>query len=69
MENLFARLVAVPARRFLRMKRSVSLLVTDRELTGQGQIAEGPYQCPILVQWARADGRQRSIEMTLTRLR
>jgi thiamine phosphate synthase YjbQ (UPF0047 family) len=68
MENLFARLVAVPARRFLRMKRSVSLLVTDRELTGQGRIAEGPYQCPILVQWARADGRQRSIEMTLTRL-
>jgi thiamine phosphate synthase YjbQ (UPF0047 family) len=69
MENLFARLVAVPARRFLRMKRSVSLLVTDRELTGEGTIAEGPYQCPILVQWARADGRQRSIEMTLTRLR
>jgi hypothetical protein len=51
------------------MKRSVSLLVTDRELTGQGKIAEGPYQCPILVQWARADGRQRSLEMTLTRLR
>jgi thiamine phosphate synthase YjbQ (UPF0047 family) len=69
MENLFARLVAVPARRFLRMKRSVSLLVTDREFRGQGTIAEGPYQCPILVQWARADGRKRSIDMTLTRLR
>jgi hypothetical protein len=68
-ENLFARLVAVPARRFLRMKRSVSLLVTDRELRGNGTIAEGRYQCPILVQWARADRRQRSIEMTLTRLR
>jgi thiamine phosphate synthase YjbQ (UPF0047 family) len=68
-ENLFARVVAVPARRFLRMKRSVSLLVTDRELRGRGTIAEGPYQCPILIQWARADHRQRSIEMTLTRLR
>jgi thiamine phosphate synthase YjbQ (UPF0047 family) len=50
MERAFARLVAVPARRFLRMKRSVSLLVTDRRQRGRGAIAEGTYQCPILLQ-------------------
>jgi thiamine phosphate synthase YjbQ (UPF0047 family) len=69
MERAFARVMAVPARRFLRMKRSVSLLVTDRGQNGQGALAEGTYQCPILLQWARADGRRRMLEVTLTRLR
>jgi thiamine phosphate synthase YjbQ (UPF0047 family) len=68
MEALVARLLAVPARRFLRMKRSVSLLVSDHEHAGSGSIASGRYQCPILVQWRKAPRAQRWIDITLTRL-
>lgn len=65
LERLFARAIAVPAGRFLRMKRSVNLRI--RESEGRGVIADGRYQSPILVQWHRADGRVRELEATLTR--
>jgi hypothetical protein len=67
-EDLVARVARVPARRFLRMKRSVSLLVSDRCSPGYGQIADGTYQSPILVQWSTANGRCRAVDVTLTRL-
>jgi thiamine phosphate synthase YjbQ (UPF0047 family) len=69
MEKAFARVVAATARHFLRMKRSVSLPISDRQTVECGALAEGTYQCPILVQWAKADGRRRTIDITLTRLR
>jgi len=65
LERLFARAIAVPAGRFLRMKRAVNLRV--RESDGRGVIADGRYQSPILVQWHRADARVRTIEATVTR--
>lgn len=65
LERLFARAIAVPAGRFLRMKRSVNLRI--RESDGRGVIADGRYQSPILVQWNRADSRVRELEATLTR--
>jgi thiamine phosphate synthase YjbQ (UPF0047 family) len=65
LERLFARAIAVPAGRFLRMKRSVNLRI--RESDGRGVIADGRYQSPILVQWHRAASRARTIEATLTR--
>ena len=65
LERLFARAIAVPAGRFLRMKRAVNLRV--RESDGRGVIADGRYQSPILVQWRRADGRVRTLDATLTR--
>jgi len=68
-EKVLARLIAIPARRFLRMKRSVSLLISDRETPGRGVIAEGRYQCPILVQWQKAERQQRALDVTVTRLR
>jgi hypothetical protein len=68
MERVLARLIAVPARRFLQMKRSVSLLVSDKKVPGRGMIAEGMYQSPILVQWRKAADGQRFIDVTLTRL-
>lgn len=68
LEKAFACLVGVPARRFLRMKRSVSLLVSDGVESGRGALAEGAYQCPIVLQWAKADAQQRTIDVTLTRL-
>jgi len=68
-EAIMARVIRVPARRFLRMKRSVSLLVSDYGHAGSGAIASGRYQCPILVQWHKASRACRWIDITLTRLR
>jgi thiamine phosphate synthase YjbQ (UPF0047 family) len=68
-EKVLARMIAFPARRFFQMKRSVSLLVSDRGTAAQGDVVGGAYQSPILVQWHKAPGRQRLIDITLTRIR
>lgn len=67
-ETVAARAIGFPARRFLKMKRCVSLLVSDLDTPGRGTIVEGRYQCPILVQWRKSMARQRMIDVTLTRL-
>ena len=64
-ERLFARLMAVPAARRLRLKRSLSLLVTD--FGGDAHIVRGTYQSPILIQWGAAPARRRALEITLSR--
>jgi hypothetical protein len=66
-ERVLARALAVPASRFLRMKRSVDLLVSDSNSPGRGAVVEGTYQAPIMVQWRRADGGERQVTVTLTR--
>jgi len=66
-ENVLSRAIAMPASRFLRMKRSVSLLVSDRDTEGQGTVIEGTYQSPILVQWHRGARRSRVLDVTVTR--
>jgi hypothetical protein len=67
LETVLAQAIAMPAARFLRMKRSVSLLVSDRQTPGTGAIVEGTYQSPILVQWHRGGRRVRTLDVTLTR--
>lgn len=67
-EKLLARTLAVPAARFLRMRRSVSLLVSERP-DGTNGLIEGTYQSPILVQWQRAPRQARLLDVTLTELR
>ena len=66
-ESVLSRAIGVPAARFLRMKRSVSLLVSDRQEAGRGAIVEGIYQSPILVQWHRGEQPTRTLDVTLTR--
>ena len=66
-ETVLSQAIAMPAARFLRMKRSVSLLVSDRQSPGTGAIIEGTYQSPILVQWHRGARRVRHLDITLTR--
>lgn len=68
-EKLASRVLAFPASRFLRMKRSVSLLVSDRGEEGRGRPVQGTYQSPILVQWSQAQRKQREIDVILTRFR
>ncbi|HVN75949.1 MAG TPA: hypothetical protein VMT19_06505 [Thermoanaerobaculaceae bacterium] len=64
-ETLLARAMAVPARRFLRLKRSVSLLVSDAD--GAAGVVRGTYQNPILIQWASAPRRRRTVVLRLSR--
>src|SRR5215211_5829797 len=66
-ESVLSRAISMPASRFLRMKRSVSVLVSDRNHAGQGAIVEGTYQSPILVQWHRGTRPSRVLDVTLTR--
>jgi thiamine phosphate synthase YjbQ (UPF0047 family) len=66
-ERVIDKCFAVPAERFLRMKRSVSLLVNEDEANGEGTIVQGRYQSPILVQWRKSDPQSRRLKVTLTR--
>ena len=67
LEKLLARTVAVPASRVFRIRRSISLLVAERDDGRPGPV-EGAYQSPILVQWQRPARPARALEVTLTRL-
>jgi thiamine phosphate synthase YjbQ (UPF0047 family) len=66
-EKVLARTLAVPAARFFRMRRSISLLLAE---AGAGRLApvEGVYQSPILVQWQRAPQQTRTLDVTVTGL-
>ena len=66
-ERVIDKCFAVPAERFLRMKRSVSLLVNEDEANGEGTIVQGRYQSPILVQWRKSEPQSRRLKVTLTR--
>ncbi len=67
LERLLARVMALPADRLFRMKRSVNLLVSDYDSPGEGAITDGTYQSPILIQWGQAPSRTRHLEITLSR--
>jgi hypothetical protein len=67
LESVLSQAIAMPASRFLRMKRAVSLLVSDRDSPGRGAILAGRYQSPILVQWHRAPRPVRALDVSLTR--
>lgn len=66
-EQIVSRFFGAPARHFLRMKRSISVPVSDRDTPGAGYLAQGQYQSPILVQWRRSESRARQVDIILTR--
>ncbi len=66
-ERLVARALEAPVSRFLRMKRSVDLLVSDSSTPGRGTVVEGTYQTPIMVQWRPARQGTRAVDVTLSR--
>jgi len=65
LERMLSRLLAVPAERFLRMKRTVSIPVSQP--SGRDGLLYGTYQSPILVQWKKAEGQQRRLRISLVR--
>ncbi len=64
-ERLLARAMAVPARRFLRLKRAVSLAVSDGDGSSAG-VVRGAYQNPILIQWAAPARGARTVTLRVT---
>jgi len=65
-EAFVTRLMAIPASRRLRFKRSLSLPVALNP-EGHGQIVTGRYQSPILIQWAAAPRQVRNLHLRLSR--
>ncbi len=62
-ERVADALVQKAALHYLRMKREVSLPVTDGDLSGQaGMVVQGTYQSPILVQWKQPRSGVRRLE-------
>ncbi|HYE58384.1 MAG TPA: hypothetical protein VD948_07745 [Rhodothermales bacterium] len=69
-ERLTDALVRKAALKYLRMKRAVSLPVSDQDLTGQaGAVVQGTYQSPILVQWHRPRTGVRLLEARIVAFR
>ncbi len=69
LEKILSKFIAYPAERFLRMKRRISLYISESNAKGVGQIVHGTYQSPILVQWKPADNQTRSVDVTITRFK
>jgi len=65
-ERLIAKVMSVPAKRFLRSRRVSFLAASDEQ--GGARLVRGTYQSPILVQWQSAERQQRRIEIVLTEL-
>ncbi|HXT19135.1 MAG TPA: hypothetical protein VN923_00140 [Thermoanaerobaculia bacterium] len=67
LERMLSRFLALPAARFLRMKRSLSLPVSTT--SGRDGLVYGTYQSPILVQWRKAEDQVRRVRVGLVRFR
>ena len=63
-EKLLHPFLAFPAARYLRMKRSMSFLVSPDE-NEQATVVQGTYQSPILVQWQAPKAANRWVHVRL----
>jgi hypothetical protein len=66
-ERLVAKVMAVPAKRFMRSRRVSFLAASDPDSTA-ARLVRGTYQSPILVQWQRAERQARRIDVTIMQL-
>jgi hypothetical protein len=67
LERLVAKVMAVPARRFVRSRR-VSFLAAAEPGGTSARIVRGTYQSPILVQWQPAVAQTRRLKISITEL-
>jgi thiamine phosphate synthase YjbQ (UPF0047 family) len=65
-ERLFAKVMSVPARRFLRSRR-VSFMASSKS-DKAATLVRGQYQSPILVQWQPAERQERRVDVVLSEL-
>ena len=66
-EKLLARVIALPAEKFLGVKRHISFLISNNGSNDTAKILQGRYQSPILVQWKESPSASRSLFLTITR--
>jgi len=66
-ERLVAKVMSVPARRFLRSRRVSFLAAADVDHAA-ARLIRGTYQSPILVQWQPAEQQVRRLEIALVQL-
>jgi hypothetical protein len=66
-ERAMAKLMSVPARRLLRSRR-VTFLAAHDDALDRPRLVRGQYQSPILVQWQPAEGKARTVEITVVGL-
>jgi thiamine phosphate synthase YjbQ (UPF0047 family) len=66
-ERLVAKVMAVPAQRFVRSRR-VSFLAGRDGDGGAARVLRGTYQSPILVQWEPAVGQERRLDISIVQL-
>jgi thiamine phosphate synthase YjbQ (UPF0047 family) len=66
-ERLIAKVMAVPAKRFMRSRRVSFLAATDAD-SPAARLVRGTYQSPILVQWQPAERQERHIDIVLVQL-
>ena len=67
-ERLVAKVMSLPARRFLRSRRVSFLAGSDCSSTVP-QLLRGTYQSPILVQWQPAEKQERHIDIVVVQFR
>jgi hypothetical protein len=66
-ERLVAKVMSVPARRFLRSRRVSFLAACDGQCSA-ARVVRGTYQSPILVQWEPSERQERRVEIVLSQL-
>lgn len=66
-EKILSIFIRLPASHFLSMKRHISLFVSEDRESDQGKIVFGKYQSPILVQWDRAKGETRYVNISISK--
>jgi len=67
-ERLLAKVMSVPARRFLRSRRVSFLAAPPDAEAGPARLVRGTYQSPILVQWQPAERQERRVDVILVHL-
>jgi thiamine phosphate synthase YjbQ (UPF0047 family) len=65
--RLVAKMMAVPARRFIRSRR-VSFLAACEPGGSTARVVRGTYQSPILVQWRPAERQERRLTIAIVEL-
>jgi thiamine phosphate synthase YjbQ (UPF0047 family) len=66
-EKLLAKVIALPAEKFLGVKKNISFLISNNGSNDTAKIVQGRYQSPILVQWKESPNLSRALTLTITR--
>jgi thiamine phosphate synthase YjbQ (UPF0047 family) len=67
LERLVAKMMAVPAKRFLRTRRVSFRFGRDGD-DASARVLRGTYQSPILVQWQPAERQERRLDISIVQL-